>query len=193
MSSRSSFLCAHGLPHARLRWSHARPGGGEVSGALMMIAATVATALVLFLAPAQPAPVLVADAAPQPTNARERFAVDVLAGLGNTSPTPATVRMIVEWTIAEDAGDGALTRHNPLNTTQSGYNETHAINDDGVRGYATYADGLAATLQTLSYGYYTAIVAALRANDPEAAKRALWASPWASSHYGYGAAWPKGE
>jgi len=159
----------------------------------MMIAATVATALVLFLAPAQPAPVLVAEAAPQPVDARERFAVDVLAGLGNTSPTPATVRMIVEWTIAEDDGDGALTRHNPLNTTQSGYNETHSINDDGVRGYATYADGVAATLQTLSYGYYVDIVAALRANDPDAARSALWASPWASSHYGWGQAWPKGE
>ena len=85
--------------------------------------------------------------------------------------------MIVQWTIAEDAGDGAFARHNPLNTTQAGYNETHAINDDGVRGYATYADGLAATLQTLSYGYYVDIVAALRANDPDAARRALWASP----------------
>lgn len=143
----------------------------------------------------RPAPPIVADAAPlaQPVGERERFALDVLAGLGNTSPTPATVQMIVQWTIAEDAGDGAFARHNPLNTTQAGYNETHAINDDGVRGYATYADGLAATLQTLSYGYYVDIVAALRANDPDAARRALWASPWASSHYGWGQNWPKGE
>lgn len=143
----------------------------------------------------RPAPPIVADAAPlvQPVGKRERFALDVLAGLGNTSPTPATVQMIVQWTIAEDAGDGAFARHNPLNTTQAGYNETHAINDDGVRGYATYADGLAATLQTLSYSYYVDIVAALRANDPDAARRALWASPWAASHYGYGASWPEGE
>lgn len=156
-------------------------------------AALVALALgTLWL---RPAPQLVADAAPlvQPIDARERFARDLLSGLGNTSPTPDTVRMIVNWTLAEDAGNGALARNNPLNTTQGGYNETHAINDDGVRGYATYADGLAATLQTLSYGYYVDIVAALRANDPDAATRALWASPWAASHYGYGAAWPKGE
>ena len=112
--------------------------------------------------------------------------MDILAGLGNDRPTAATIAFIVEWTLAEDGGEGALSRNNPLNTTQSSNAETMTINSDGVRGYATYADGLAATLTTLRYGYYVDIVAALQNNDPAAAKAALIASPWASSHYGGG-------
>jgi len=50
---------------------------------------------------------------------------------------------------------------------------------------------MAATLQTLSYPAYREIVAALLANDPEAARRAVWASPWAENHYGFGAGWPR--
>jgi murein DD-endopeptidase MepM/ murein hydrolase activator NlpD len=128
------------------------------------------------------------DAAP--TNDRERWAMDILAGLGNDRPTAATIAFIVEWTLAEDGGDGAMSRNNPLNTTQSGYNETATINGDGVKGYESRQDGLDATIRTLSYGYYVDIVAALQNNDPAAAKTALIASPWASSHYNGGAGWP---
>lgn len=127
----------------------------------------------------------------QPTTAREQFAIDLLGALGNSAPTPDTVAMIVEWTLAEDAGDGAMLRNNPLNTTQTSAAVTQTINGDGVRGYASYQDGLAATIQTLSYGYYDGIVYALQTNDAEGARQALWASPWAESHYGYGASWPR--
>ena len=127
-----------------------------------------------------------------PLTERERFAVDVLAALGNTQPTVEAIAFVVAWTCAEDSGSGALARHNPLNTTQSGYNETHSINGDGVKGYATYDDGLAATLQTLSYGYYDGVVMGLQTNDPALALQALIASPWAGSHYNGGASWPHG-
>lgn len=121
-----------------------------------------------------------AQSAP-PTNERERWAIDILAGLGNRQPSAETIAFVVAWTVAEDGREGpgtALARNNVLNTTQQGYNETTTINGDGVKGYATYQDGLAATLQTLSYGYYTEIVAGLQTNDPERALRGLYASPW---------------
>lgn len=126
-----------------------------------------------------------------PSDPRTAWAVDLLGRLGNTAPTPETVAFVVAWTIAENRGDGALNRNNPLNTTQESASTTMVINSDGVRGYATYEDGMWATLQTLSYGYYTEIVAGLLTNDPERAKQGLFQSPWAASHYGYGAAWPK--
>ena len=144
----------------------------------------------LTVRPAPPA--IVAEAAPQaPQGTRAAWAVDVLGRLGNAAPSAATVAFLVQWSRAEDASDGAFARHNPLNTTQTSGAVVSTINDDGVRGYASYEDGMAATLQTLSYGYYTEIVAGLLSNDPERAKRGLFNSPWASSHYGYGASWPK--
>lgn len=147
----------------------------------------------------RPAPVAVEAspaAAPAPSNTREQFALDLLRALGNAQPTPATVGMIVEWTIAEDDSDGAQRRNNPTNTTMCGHHQTGAINGDGacgVAGYASYQDGVDATVDTLAGAAYVGIVAALRANDPEGARQALWASPWAESHYGWGASWPKGE
>lgn len=141
--------------------------------------------------PAQPhaAPI----AAVQPANDREAWAVDLLARLGNQSPTAETVAVVVEWTIAEDGGPGAFERNNPLNTTMCGYNNTGAINGDGacgVSGYATRDDGLNATVATLMQANFTAVRNALQTNDAEAVAPAIWASPWATSHYGYGANWP---
>lgn len=137
----------------------------------------------------QPAPVAVTTPAPS-SDPREQFALDVLRGVGNDQPTPQIVAFLMEWTIAEDGGDGALVRNNPLNTTQPSSAETGSINGDGVRAYATYQDGLDATLHTLTNGFYDGVVVALQANDPDAARTALWASPWAASHYGGGAGWP---
>lgn len=137
---------------------------------------------------ALPEPIV--EPATAPTDWRGQFAVDLLRQIGNDRPSQATVDFIIEWTLAEDVGDGARTRNNPLNTTQDSAAATHAINSDGVRGYATYEDGLAATTQTLSYGYYAEIVDALLANDPDRARAALWDSPWAGSQYGHGAGWP---
>lgn len=134
------------------------------------------------------------EAAPAPATTREAWAVDLLARLGNAQPSAETIAMVVEWTRAEDSGAGAFSRNNPLNTTMCGFNQVSAINGDGacgVAGYATYQDGLDATIATLAGGAYVDIVAALQSNDPERAKRALWLSPWAESHYGYGAKWPK--
>ncbi len=124
-------------------------------------------------------------------NDREQRALDLLRALGNTQPTPATLAFVVEWSLAEDSGDGAIERNNLWNTTQPGFNETQSINSDGVRGYATWQDGLAATVHTLMNGYYNEVVIGLQTNDPPRAKAGLIASPWAASRYNGGVGWPE--
>jgi hypothetical protein len=146
--------------------------------------------LIVAVGQQRPPPPPAAAPAMHAANDREAWALDFLAALGNTRPSAATVGMVVEWTLAEDAGPGAFSRNNPLNTTQPGYHETTTINSDGVKGYQTRQDGLQATIRTITNGRYDPVVAALLANDPDAAKVALWSSPWAGSHYGYGASWP---
>lgn len=158
---------------------------GAACACWLLIAAVVWAGVL----PTQPQPVTFV-----PANAREQFALDLLAALGNDAPTGDIVAFVVEWTLAEDTSDNALARNNPLNTTMCGYNMIGAINADGACGvqtYATYQDGLAATVQTLANGRYDALVAALQTNDADAALSALIASPWAASHYGGGVAWPR--
>ena len=117
---------------------------------------------------------------------RQAWAYDLCTRLGNPNPSAEIIGFIVAWTIAEDGGNGAFARNNPLNTTQEGFNATHTINGDGVKGYADYESGMNATIQTLSYAAYVEIVAGIQANDAERAYNGLIASPWASSHYNGG-------
>lgn len=145
---------------------------------------------------APPPPPPTPAAAGLPATDRERFAIDLLASLGNVQPTPGIVAFVVTWTVAEDGSGGALNRNNPLNTTLCGHNQTGAINGDGacgVAGYATYQDGIEATRDTLLQQNFSEIREALQANDANGARLALWASPWAESHYGYGASWPANQ
>lgn len=130
-----------------------------------------------------------ASQAPVTPSARADWARELLRRwpISNSNPDNATINLVVAWTIAEDSCmsdcgySSAWERNNPLNTTQLGFNETKTINGDGVKGYASYEDGLQATSQTLSYGYYTEIVAGLATNDPERALRGMYASPWGTS------------
>lgn len=159
---------------------------------LSLAALIVGAAIGFLVMPIQAAPAQ-AQAVLTPRNLREQFAIDLLAALGNTQPTVATVAFVVEWTLAEDGSDGALARNNPLNTTQSSGAANAVINGDGVKGYATYQDGLDATVTTLTNGLYNPLVSALQTNDAAGALQALIASPWAASHYGGGVGWPHVE
>lgn len=128
-----------------------------------------------------------------PSTWREQFAIDLLVRLGNDHPTTDIVAFVVEWTIAEDGGDGAALRNNPLNTTKCGFNNTGAINNDGacgVSGYATYEDGIDATVSTIEEPQYNDLLWGLQNNDYEAAFNGLIISPWAASHYNGGVGWP---
>lgn len=130
------------------------------------------------------------------SNDRERWAYDLLTRLGNPQPSPQIIAFVVSWTLAEDTSNGAFARNNPLNTTMCGYNMIGSINADGACGvghYATYEDGMGATIATLQQSNFATITAALLANDSDTAREALWASPWAASHYNYGVGWPRYE
>lgn len=162
--------------------------------AIPLLCAVAATFAALWATP--PAAPIVADAVPvvppAPADERERWALDLLARLGNAEPSATTVAFVVAWTRAEDAClrecgySSAFERNNPLNSTMPGYNAIGTIDGDGVKNYPTYEDGMQATLATISLGYYTEIVAGLRANDPERALQGLINSPWAGSRYGGG-------
>jgi murein DD-endopeptidase MepM/ murein hydrolase activator NlpD len=130
-----------------------------------------ASAPVAAVPEAQPAPV-------SPTNAMERFAVDLAAALGNTQPSPEIVAFLVAWQRSE----GSSSRFNPLATTQDRPGAT-IYNSAGVKNYTSYQDGIAATVQTLGYGYtgYGNIVAGIQTNDAALALRGLYASPWGTS------------
>src|SRR5688572_6074200 len=92
------------------------------------------------------------DAQPQqayaPATERERWAVDFLTGLGNGEPSGATVAMVVAWQTEEST----TAQFNPLATSQDMPNAT-VFNSHGVKNYASYEDGIMATVKTLSYSY----------------------------------------
>ena len=92
-------------------------------------------------------------------------ATAILAALGAT-PTPVNVGLLEAWITCEKgtAGD-AWQWNNPLNTTEPGYGSTQTVNTAGVRVYPTPADGVAATVATLTNGYYPILVQGLRTSD----------------------------
>lgn len=157
--------------------------------------AIVVFAALWWLRPAPAAPI-VAEAAPSAVaDVRQAWAIDLLARLGNAQPSAEVIAFMVQWSIAEDAGGDAIARNNLYNTTLCLPGRmTGAINGDGacgVQGYATWQDGIEATALTIEQANFARIRAALLANDADAARLALWESPWAASHYGYGASWPQ--
>lgn len=113
-----------------------------------------------------------------PANARERFAVDLLARLGNTRPSADTVAFVVAWQDAE----GTSAAYNPIATSQDMPRAT-IFNSDGVKNYQTYEDGIEATALTLEHAYpgYADILTGLQTNDPARAFAGLSASPWGTN------------
>jgi len=108
-------------------------------------------------------------AIPQIPDWRER----ILAGVG-VQATPENLRFFDAWARAE--GGGAT--NNPFNTTQTMPNAT-AYNSVGVRNYGTAAQGIDATVDTLTNGRYGNIIGALRKGDSAmSAAQALADSPW---------------
>lgn len=107
------------------------------------------------------------------TASQEQFARDILAGLGMPQ-SGENVKAMVAWARAE----GTKAANNPLATTQ-GWNGASNFNSVGVKNYASYADGIAATLKTLQNGRYGPILDALRAgNSAVAVGQAVAKSPW---------------
>lgn len=101
------------------------------------------------------------------------WASDVLNALG-MPVTSENVRFLNAWAQAE----GTKAGYNPLATTQGMAGATN-FNKVGVKNYASYGDGIAATVKTLRNGNYGNILAALaNGNDAMAAARAVAGSKW---------------
>ncbi|MCK8609618.1 hypothetical protein [Agromyces sp. C10] len=104
---------------------------------------------------------------------------------GDWPVTDENVRFMVEWMREENGPDNWWNRNNPLN---NGYGSGGG---SGLGSYTTLVDAAryaASNLQKRTF--YADIVAALEAGtSADAAARAVWASPWAESHYGYGTWW----
>lgn len=97
---------------------------------------------------------------------REQWVRDLLAALGNSSPSSTVLNFVVGWSVAEtNANSGAL--YNLLNTELDEPGAT-PFNEAGVKNYTSYEEGINATVATLENGYYPDIVQALQWNNDNA-------------------------
>ncbi|MEQ1737754.1 MAG: hypothetical protein ABL886_15275 [Rhodoglobus sp.] len=106
----------------------------------------------------------------------------VMAGLPTTENN---ITVFTRWMRQENYVDSWWNRNNPLN---------NGWGSGGGGGLGSYdslviaAENAAEALRTNSG--YSGIVAAFEASESTAAiEAAIWASPWASGHYAYGAHW----
>lgn len=99
----------------------------------------------------------------------------LLSGLGFPQSN-ANLRFVYDWALSEG---GPMS--NPLNVGI--YSSSTAQPNQSVGA------GLAATVRAINQGYYSGIRAALASSNYDEAAHALWYSPWAASHYGYGSRW----
>lgn len=104
---------------------------------------------------------------------------------GDWPVTEQNVAVMLQWMREENGPDNWWNRNNPLNNGHGSGGGSGLGSYDSLDTAAFYAaDNL------LERSFYTAIVAALEdGTSAEAVAQAIWASPWASSHYGNGANW----
>lgn len=120
------------------------------------------------------------------------WAKQLLQNIG--APVSASnVQFVYDWEKSEGGGgkynplnQGPVPGHPELTTTGSQYG-------GGAADYASWQAGLQGATDYLNMPNYTHVLAALKSGDSSGARNALWASPWAASHYGYGSAWYSGS
>ena len=113
----------------------------------------------------------------EPLNTNDvSFYQSVLKGLG-APITPENLKLLVGWRQAE----GGSAKHNPFNTTWNKPNSDfyNCLSKDkqgkclvGVRNYATRADGIKATIDTLKNPVYKSLIEQLQNGDSTAAEMA---------------------
>lgn len=107
----------------------------------------------------------------QPT--RGLFARELLRELG----VPKTAKNMIAM-IAWMEGEGTKARNNPLATTMNHLHATN-FNSAGVKNYASLADGILATLNTLRLPPYARIRTLLaKGTSVQHVAAAIEASPW---------------
>ncbi len=99
--------------------------------------------------------------------------------------TDDNVTVMTRWMRQENGADNWWNRNNPLN---------NGWNSGGNSGLGSYdsleyaAESAAEALHSVSG--YSEIVAGFASSAPmDVIESAIWASPWASSHYAYGGHW----
>lgn len=99
--------------------------------------------------------------------------------------TDANVTVLLRWMRQENGVDNWWNRNNPLN------NGNGSGGGSGLGSYDTLQTGAYYAADSLRrYSFYDSIEAALEAgDDADATAAAIWASPWAGSHYGNGTHW----
>lgn len=119
------------------------------------------------------------------------WAQQFLTALG-APVTPGNVQFVYQWEKSEGGGG----KYNPLNTgpvsQHPEWTTTGEQYGGGAADYTSWDTGISGPVYFLEHyqqATYSKILQALRNNDPVGARNALWASPWAESHYGYGSNW----
>jgi hypothetical protein len=109
----------------------------------------------------------------------------MVLSLGGWPQTDANVTVFVRWMRQENGPNDWWNRNNPLN---------NGWGSGGGSGLGSYPNLIVAAENAAAALHgnpgYSAIVAAFAASAPtEVTEHAIWASPWASSHYANGAHW----
>ena len=104
---------------------------------------------------------------------------------GDWPVTEENVTFMMRWMRQENGADNWWNRNNPLNNGQG------SGGGSGLGSYPTLVEAAFYAAQNLQSGRYPD---GRRRRSPEATRadataQAIWASAWASSHYGYGTHW----
>jgi hypothetical protein len=106
-----------------------------------------------------------------------RFYSDVLSAIG-APVTERNLHACIAWQVAE----GGTAQWNPWNTTQPAHGSTD-YNSAHVKNYPDRETGIAATVRTLTNGYYPKILAEFRAGSHGLhVCLAVDASVWGTKH-----------
>jgi hypothetical protein len=129
---------------------------------------------------------------PPPNHGRSTnydFARLVLAD-GGWPQSPNNITTMVQWMTSEEPPSHWWDRNNPLN---------NGLGSGGGAGLGAYPNLVVAAHYVAANlnggpGDYGHITADLRASAaPSVTERAIWSSPWAASHYGWGADFYRGS
>ena len=110
------------------------------------------------------------------------FCVDVYGRVIGGQPRQDWLVAGVAWFGAESGWGSKGAQNNPWNTTQAAPGTTD-FNQAGVKNYPSYAEGLQATVETLTNGRYSSIIGAMAHGTDTEIAAAIHASPWGTENF----------
>lgn len=114
----------------------------------------------------------------------ESYAASLLKYIG-APESRGNLQFVYDWELSEGGGG----TNNPLNVGASSLSSSGTQYGGGAANYPSLAASIEAVGAELNTSTYSGIKSALKRKTDTAAERALFNSPWASSHYGYGSRW----